>query len=181
MLKTVKLNSRHSCATGLLSFRFHQAYSKVVLCWNRIAIPDPGERTCASIPSELLLIWRTICLLLMRRFVIVRSLTNDGKDGWQNSIQLSAAIIFIPRQACSNINNAPTAHACGEHATGYKVGDLPLMRWNPQKSSGSLLPCMNNDVSKMAVIVCTASVIKPYLAKPIAIIALSCGHIDPLW
>src|SRR6516164_6535415 len=96
-------------------------------------------------------------------------------------MRASLALISRPRQACNTMNTEPAAHACGEHATGYNVGPLPLRRPNPQINSGSRCWLTFSERSKSPDMTRSASILSADRSAPYAIIALSCGHTEPLW
>src|SRR6185295_18401709 len=107
--------------------------------------------------------------------------THFGSEGDRSTTRDVVASTDNPRQACSIMNTAPEAHACGEHATGYEVGALPSRLRNPQKSSGRRLESKYVEASSCAMRMRSASDFEARLVRPAAMIALSWGQMEPLW
>ncbi|EDS88112.1 hypothetical protein BURPSS13_C0002 [Burkholderia pseudomallei S13] len=96
----------------------------------------PGSAAATTCPSTRRNVSDTLSPPTRRSSTRSQS-TPSGSSGRSTRTSPRAASTEMPRQACSIMNGAPAAHACGRHATGYAVGGSPRRRGKPQKSSGS--------------------------------------------
>src|SRR5204862_6106833 len=101
----------------------------------------------------------------------VGEFTRSSPASWSN---------FKPRQASTRAKTQALAQACGAQATAYWVGAV-RRRAKPQNNSGSRRGSQWLAAWKRPVKTRRTSSLSAYRDRPSAIIALSCGHTEPLW